>query len=146
MAQIVANFLVKRLINEGKKCSMETVFSHHSKLDIMRSAANAGYKVYLYFVATANPEINLDRVALRVSKKGHDVPHDRIISRYYRSLDMLYDAAQFANQCYFFDNSGNEHKLVAHFKMEDGRRVWAPVDTNDLPDWFIQYYINKQPQ
>jgi predicted ABC-type ATPase len=146
VAQIIANFLVKKLIADGKKCIMETVFSHRSKVDIMRNAANKGYKVYLYFVATESPEINVARVWARANKGGHDVPVDRIRNRYYRSLDMLYEAAQIAYQCYFFDNSDeeNERRLIAHFKMEDGARVWDAVNVDTLPDWFIQYYVNKQ--
>jgi predicted ABC-type ATPase len=52
LAQIIADFLRRKLLAAEKKFSFETVFSHESKLDIMRDALNAGYKVYLYFVCT----------------------------------------------------------------------------------------------
>lgn len=38
------------------------------------------------FVLTADPELNVYRVATRVSKGGHDVPTDKIIDRYSKSL------------------------------------------------------------
>lgn len=94
LAQIVADFLRKKLLEERKKFSFETVFSHPSKLEIMQQAVDAGYKVYLYFVSTESPEINKFRVKARKAKNGHDVPVDKIVSRYYRSLDLLYDACQ----------------------------------------------------
>ncbi|MDQ3108696.1 MAG: hypothetical protein M3R17_02285 [Bacteroidota bacterium] len=50
----------------------------------MKQAKAEGYKVYLYFVSTENPEINKERVQLRVRNNGHDVPPDKIVSRYYR--------------------------------------------------------------
>jgi predicted ABC-type ATPase len=102
LAQIIADFLRKKLLAERKRFSFETVFSHESKLDIMRQAAEAGYKVYLYFVSTESPLINKFRVAARKAKGGHDVPPDKIESRYYRSLDLLYKACQLSYQVYFF--------------------------------------------
>ena len=55
----------------------------------MQQAVAAGYKVYLYFISTESPEINKFRVEARKAKKGHDVPEDKIVSRYYGSLDLL---------------------------------------------------------
>lgn len=52
LAQIVADFLRKKLLNERRKFSFKTVFSHRSKLDMMKEALEAGYKVYLYFIST----------------------------------------------------------------------------------------------
>src|SRR5690606_17629996 len=105
LAQLIARYLRESLLNMGKRFSFETVFSHESNLDMMRRAAEKGYKVYLYFVSTESPEINKYRVKLRVANGGHDVPEDKIESRYYRSLSLLYTAAQIAYQAYFFDNS-----------------------------------------
>jgi len=110
LAQIVADFLRKRLIGERKKFSFETVFSHSSKLDIMKEAKEAGYKVYLYFVSTESPDINKYRVEVRVKNNGHDVNPEKIEQRYYRSLDLLYEAAQLAYQAYFIDNSTDDLK------------------------------------
>lgn len=119
IAQITADFLRKKLLSDGKKFSFETVFSHPSKIDIIKAAKEAGYKVYLYFVSTKDPEINIYRVkVVRVGKNGHDVPKDKIISRYYRSMDLMYEAAQHTYQSYFFDNStyGTNHSMFAHLK------------------------------
>ena len=38
---------------------------------------------------TADPQINISRVAHRVKNGGHDVPKDKIISRYHKSLDNI---------------------------------------------------------
>ena len=78
LAQILARFLRECMLKEKRRFSFETVFSHPSNLDIMRQAAAAGYKVYLYFVSTESPEINKYRVKLRVEQKGHDVPENKI--------------------------------------------------------------------
>ena len=145
LSQILADFLRKKLLAEKKKFSFETVFSHTSKLDIMREGKEAGYKVYLYFVSTESPEINKGRVALRTKKGGHNVPSDKIESRYYRSLDLLYEASQLSYQTFFFDNSetGKDFKLFARFKMVDGKKQWGKFKDAFYPEWFKKYYLNK---
>lgn len=111
----------------------------------MKRAANAGYKVYLYFVSTESAEINKYRVKLRVAKGGHDVPEDRIESRYTRSLDLLFDAAQIAYKAFFFDNSIDEepYKHFADFTQVDGKKEWDNQDLDDIPEWFKRYYLAK---
>ncbi len=145
LAQIIADFLRKKLLLDRKKFSFETVFSHPSKIDIMKQAKDAGYKVYLYFVSTEAPEINKYRVKLRTQLGGHDVPDDKIEQRYYRSLDLMFEAAQAAYQAFFFDNSkdGEDFKLFAHFKNINGEKYWDPIDKSSVPNWFIEYYSNK---
>ena len=145
LAQVIADFLRKKLLSEKRKFSFETVFSHHSKLEIMQQAAAQGYKVYLYFVSTESPEINKFRVEARKMQGGHDVPPDKIVSRYYRSLDLLYDACQLAYQVFFFDNSvdGKDSVMFAHFKKKKDKKKWDPLDEKEVPLWFRKYYSDK---
>jgi predicted ABC-type ATPase len=145
MAQIVADFLRKELLKEKRKFSFETVFSHSSKLEIMREAIKAGYKVYLYFVSTESPDINKFRVEARVKLGGHDVPVNKITSRYYRSLELLHEACQLGYQVFFFDNSKDDQDsaMFAHFKIEKGKKKWDAIDQRNVPQWFKDYYISK---
>jgi len=147
IAQILAHFLRGSLIESKKKFSFETVFSHPSKLEIMRKAVVEGYKVYLYFISTESPEINTYRVSLREKKGGHDVPEEKIRSRYVRSLELMFDAAQIAYQVFFFDNSGEEPKLFAHFKLtKTGKKKWDKIKKAEVPQWFKKYYSEKAGQ
>lgn len=145
LAQIIADFLRKKLLEKKERFSFETVFSHPSKLEIMKEAKEKGYKVYLYFVSTESPEINKLRVRSRKDQGGHDVPQELIESRYYRSLDLLYEACQVAYQVYFFDNSieGEESDMFAHFKMKKGRKHWDEISVENVPAWFKKYYSDK---
>jgi predicted ABC-type ATPase len=146
LAQLIARFLRECMLKEKKRFSFETVFSHPSNLDIMQRAVAAGYKVYLYFVSTESPEINKYRVKLRVLQKGHDVPEDKIENRYYRSLALLYDAAEIAYQAFFFDNSSHEQpfKLVNHFKKIEGEKNWDATRIKHFTIWFKNYYWKKK--
>jgi predicted ABC-type ATPase len=147
IAQIIADYLRKKLLSEEKKFSFETVFSHKGKVEIIKKAKEAGYKVYLYFVSTEHPEINVYRVkVVRVGENGHDVDESKIRSRYYRSMDLLFEAAQHCYQTYFFDNSvdGSEQSMFAHFKLNsEGEKVWDKLDEKSYPEWFKKYYSSK---
>ncbi len=148
LAQVIADFLRKKLLAQQERFSFETVFSHASKLKIMRDAREAGYKVYLYFVSTESADINVFRVQSRVQSGGHNVEEQVIRSRYIRSLDFLYEACQLAYQVYFFDNSheGKESVLFAHFKTVKGKKKWDRMTAKNVPVWFLQYYSSKIPE
>ncbi len=146
LAQILADFLRKSLLDEGRKVSFETVFSHPSKIDFMKEAQERGYKNYLYFVSTETPKINVSRIKeVRTKQGGHDVPTEKIVSRYYRSLDLLYEVAEWAYQAYFFDNSesGPNHEPFAHFKVSGGKKNWDSFEGKSIPFWFDKYYLQK---
>lgn len=74
------------------------------------------------FITTSDPEINVARVAQRVSKGGHDVPREKIISRYYKSMRFLPQIIEVADIVKVYDNSG-EHPLIVFFKKADGSAV-----------------------
>lgn len=145
IAQIIADFLRRKLLELKQRFSFETVFSHEGKLDIMRQAKQAGYKVYLYFVSTESPDINKFRVEARTKQGGHDVPKDKIEKRYYRSMDLLYEACQVAYQVFFFDNSvdGKDSVMFAHFKLIREKKKWDSMKKEALPNWFFKYYLEK---
>ncbi|MEO6721713.1 MAG: hypothetical protein ABIN67_15195 [Ferruginibacter sp.] len=146
LGQIIARFLREEMLRLKKRFSFETVFSHESNLDIMRRANNDGYKVYLYFVSTESPEINKYRVALRVKNGGHGVPPDSIERRYYRSLNLLYDAGELAYQAFFFDNSKDDvpFELLAHFKKQGKKKKWDKISKTKQTNWFKKYYVAKK--
>lgn len=62
MAQLIAQFLYDELLTAKRNFSLETVFSHPNKLELMKRAKAMGYKVYLYFISTEDPAINVQRV------------------------------------------------------------------------------------
>jgi len=147
IAQIIADFLRRKLVELEEKVSFETVFSHPSKIHFMEEAKTKGYKVYLYFISTESPEINLSRIKdVRVPSGGHDVPADKVVARYSRSMELLYEATQLTYQTYFFDNSHSppSNHYFAHFKMSKGSRKWDIPDEDSLPSWFYTYFVNKQ--
>ena len=98
----------------------------------MHKAQQAGYRTYLYFVATEDAEINVARVQYRVETGGHPVAEDKIRSRYVRSLELLPQAVAYADRAYIFDNSGSERVWIA--EVTDGVEIEMKAD--EMPAWF----------
>lgn len=136
-ASVLAGFLRRKLLEIGRTFTFETVMSHSGKVEILRNAQEAGYRTYLYYVATDDPAINVSRVANRVALGGHPVPVDKIVSRYHKSLDLLLSAIRFTNRAYIFDNSTNNadgmHTWLA--EITDGKTLELKTDL--IPAWFL---------
>jgi predicted ABC-type ATPase len=131
-ASVLADFIRHKLLAARISFTFETVMSSPDKVEFLHKAQQAGFRTYLYFVATADPEINVDRVRHRVETGGHPVPEDKIISRYANSLDLLSDAVSFADRAYIFDNSGHERVWIA--EVTGGEEI--EVKTDLMPVWF----------
>lgn len=97
--------MVDKHIENGDSFVYETVLSHKSKLDLVQKAKENGYKVVSYFVYTRSPRVNIERVEKRVEQGGHNVPKDKIIERYYRSIDNAKELKKLSDEFYVFDNS-----------------------------------------
>ena len=142
-ASVAVDFIRQKLLEQKKSFTLETVMSHRSKVDLLAKAQTAGYRTYLYYVATDDPAINVSRVANRVALGGHVVPEDKIISRYHRSLDLLMAAIRHTNRAYIFDNSGDNadgaHTWVA--EITEGREL--EIKSDWIPEWFERSVIKK---
>lgn len=137
LASVLADAIRRELLEEGKTFTFETVMSSRDKVDFMREARDRGYRVYLYFVATDDPEINLDRVRRRVMQGGHPVPEDKVRKRYRESIDLMTEASSVAHRAYIFDNSGSKHKLLVEVK-ELADEVSITLHTSRLNPWFVE--------
>ena len=110
--------------------------SHPTKLDFIKKAKEKGYRVYLYYIATEDPDINISRVNVRVAQLGHNVQPEVIRNRYFKSLSNLKQAVKLTNRAYIFDNSGKASVLIA--EITDGVDVQV-FDPEKAPNWFIKY-------
>ncbi|KTT23000.1 AAA family ATPase [Pseudacidovorax intermedius] len=121
------------LIASGTPFASETVFSHPSKLGLIREARAAGFTVALHVVALDDPQRLVGRVAQRVREGGHAVPPERILARYPRTLALLAEAVREADAAYLYDGRDAEQggpRLVA-LRTAAG---WVLLDP-PLPAW-----------
>ena len=124
------------LVKKNITFTVETVMSHVSKLEFIRAAKEKGFRVYLYFVSTSSPEINVGRVHTRVQRGGHDVPEDKIRTRYEKSLANLREAILLSDRAYLFDNSAMSYKWIAEY---DGATGELRYMEEEIPQWVENY-------
>ena len=54
---------------------------------------------------TANPAININRIKTRGANGGHFVPDEKVISRYYKALDLIPRLVEVCDVCHIYDNT-----------------------------------------
>jgi predicted ABC-type ATPase len=140
-ASVAADFLRQKLLKRRVSFSFETVMSSPDKVALLEKAKSLGYQIYLYYIATDDPAINVARVKARVRLGGHDVPEDKILSRYARSLELLLPAIKHTHRAYLFDNSrhGGERLWVA--EITNGTELELKCDP--MPLWFQKAVWDK---
>lgn len=130
----VAEACRRALVARRESFIFETVFSDPvaERVAFLEETARSGYVVVLCFIGLSSPELTIERVAMRVSQGGHDVPDEKLMARYSRTLKNLEAAIVRLPHVLVYDNSdlGVPYRRVAVFR--DGRHV----DLEEpIPDW-----------
>jgi predicted ABC-type ATPase len=107
------------LLSRGVSFCMETVFSDRegAKVTFLREARAQGYVVFLLFIGLDSSELAIGRVVQRTEEGGHDVPDEKIIARFPRTLENLRQSITFVDHALLFDNSSADepYRFVAEF-------------------------------
>ncbi len=132
-ARIVAQ-VRQELVRFKESFVFETVFSDPvgDKLAFLKAAAQAGYTVVLCFIGISGPETSEQRVAMRVSQGGHDVPSDKLVARFPRTMANLRGAIGELPYVMIFDNDDLAAPFRAVAVVHNGRVVWS---ADQLPEW-----------
>jgi predicted ABC-type ATPase len=130
----IVSQLRKELVRQRESFVFETVFSDPvgDKLAFLKETVLCGYTVVLCFIGIAGPETSEQRVAMRVSQGGHDVPSQKLVLRFPRTMANLKAAIGQLPYVLIFDND----ELRAPFRsvaiFENGRALWF---WEPLPKW-----------
>jgi len=111
---------LEQLVGEYKSFSFETTLSGLTYLSFIKKAKKKGYGITFFFVYLISAELAVERVGIRVSKGGHNIPKEVIERRYPKGLTNFLTYAAEANDWYVYDNSGSEYILIA--KNVNGER------------------------
>lgn len=130
----VAARLRQELVSLKESFVFETVFSDPvgDKLAFLRRAVQHGYTVVMCFIGIADAVRSEERVAMRVSQGGHDVPTEKLVTRFPRSMANLKQAIQELPCVLVFDNDDlrTPFQLLAVFQ-NGSRRFLA----KSVPKW-----------
>lgn len=101
------------LLGKDANFAVETTLSALSYIEKVQLAHENNFKVNLLFFWLNNTDLAKERVKLRVSQGGHNVPEDVIVRRYERGLFNFFNHyIQICDNVMFFDNSGEKPRLI----------------------------------
>jgi len=98
----------------------------------LESARDAGYTTKVVFISTEDPNLNVGRTLIRMSRGSQSVPLSTIPESYQQATKSLPEARKHADDVLVYHNTpdGKGHRLVARFIA--GELVKT---THNSPDW-----------
>jgi predicted ABC-type ATPase len=130
----IANSLRRELTKQRESFVFETVFSDPvgDKVAFLKDAAAAGYSVVLCYIGISAAKVSEERVAMRISQGGHDVPADKLATRFPRILANLQAAIGELPLVIVYDNDdlNRPYRKVAEF-----RQGKMKMTGNPMPGW-----------
>lgn len=134
LAARIAQDIRHELVDQGESFVFETVLSDPvgEKVRFLADAVGRGYTVVLCFIWIESADQSEERVAMRVTQGGHDVPSGKLRSRYPRTIMNLNIAIQSLPHVLLFDNSdlAKPFRHVAH--TLEGR---LQILVDPVPNW-----------
>lgn len=129
-----ADALRRELVRQRESFVFETVFSDPvgDKLEFLRDAVRQGYRVVLCFIGISGPAVSEERVAMRVSQGGHDVPTEKLQQRFPRTLVNLRTAIRELPRVLIYDNDDLSEPFRKVAESEHGRMIFR---ADPLPLW-----------
>jgi predicted ABC-type ATPase len=130
----VADSLRQELVKQRESFVFETVFSDPvgAKLSFLKNAALAGYNIVFCFIGISGPDVSEQRVAIRVAQGGHDVPTDKLVARFPRTLTNLRNAIRELPHVWIFDNGDLRTPFRRAAVFENGKPVYVG---RPMPNW-----------
>ena len=105
---------IETLLKSNKNFAFETTLSTKTYKQKLIQAKTNGFKVKLLFFWLPTIEMAINRVAVRVSEGGHNIPTDVITRRYSRGIENLFKIyITLCDDWAVFDNSDETPELIA---------------------------------
>ncbi len=124
-------------LEQGRSFVTETVFSHPSKLDLIRHCRAAGFRIMLFHIGVEHPDLSVARVKERVKEGGHPVPENKIRQRYDRNGPLIRQAALVSDIAHIFDNSRLNMPPERMLSFSRGQLSFVHPQ---LPEWVFEIY------
>jgi len=128
------------LLKRGESFVTETVFSHPSKLDLLRGAKARGYRIVVFHLHVASADLAVARVEERVKEGGHSVPEGKVRQRYDRNQSLIRAAVAMADHAMVYDATALNRPLALLIRTTSGRGEYVAPDP---PGWFRRLYAER---
>ena len=110
------------VLDIGKNFTFETVMSTDRNLNLLKRAKEKGYFVRCIYVLTSDVNINIHRVMRRFASGGHNVPEEKIRSRYLRALALIPELSKVCDVMHIYDNTDMPFRIFK--KRKDQYFYW----------------------
>lgn len=113
------------LVQRGESFIFETVLSDPvgEKVDQLASYVQLGYEVALIFVYLNDSQTSVERVSVRVSQGGHDIPDEKLLARFERTQTNLQRAIERLPHVLIYDNSDLDQPFRFLEQYLGGKRI-----------------------
>ena len=144
-ASEIADAIRRALVEQRESFVFETVFSDPTgeKLAFLAVAAAAGYNVVLCFIGVSGYEKSEERVAMRVSQGGHDVPLEKLTARYPRTLSNLKAAVRTLPTVLIFDNDDLAAPFRRVAESREGTQIFL---AEPVPGWLAAIFDRSEDE
>ena len=126
------------LMSTNQTFAIETTLATKSYKNKLLKAIENGYKVKLLFFWLPTYEMAINRVAVRVSEGGHNIPSDIIKRRYFRGIENLFKIyLPLCSSWAIYNNSYQMPNIIVRgMKGQEN-------DVFDLINWGFLQSLNK---
>lgn len=131
---------INELLNEGNSFAFETTLSTKSYKQKIVTAKEIGYQVTLLFFWLNSIELAKERVKMRVSEGGHNIPEETIERRYKRGIVNLFDIyIPIVDELFIFDNSFGSRNLIADRKRNGEISIIETEEFNHIKELYNEF-------
>jgi predicted ABC-type ATPase len=117
--------LLESGIRSNELVGVESVMSTDKYRPLIEQVKQRDGFFGMIYIGLSSPSLSAQRVKVRVSQGGHDVPADKLAERWHRSLEKLPTFLSLASQFWVFDNSSfdDQRRLTPIAEGIDGRLI-----------------------
>lgn len=120
---------LRELADDHADFAWETTLSGKTYLSFLHQLKTVGYRIDMYYFWLPTIELEIERIALRVSRGGHDIPVDTLRRWFGRSFhNFWFHYRLLADGWVVYDNSMHHPKMTA---AGSGQRIESIIDTCD---------------
>ncbi|WP_240421995.1 zeta toxin family protein [Paenibacillus periandrae] len=124
--------LARDCIQNHRDFSIETTLSGGYAIRLMQEARAKNFEITMFYVGLGDPNLNIERVAIRVRNGGHHIPSKDILNRHHSSIQNLLNHLYLANDLLVIDNSALNGEIV--LEAANGKLKYQDPK---LPEWVL---------
>lgn len=116
---------IDELLASKADFAFETTLSSKSYVNTVKEAQEKGYNVTLIYFWLNSVDLAKERVKVRVTEGGHNIPTEVIERRYKLGLENLFKRfISIVDSWMIFDNSSNDSNLIAEGGRDEEHKVY----------------------